>query len=52
MKTDLEISREYSIKHIRDIAQGLNVNKDEIDYYGKYKAKLPLSLIDNEKVKY
>jgi formate--tetrahydrofolate ligase len=51
MKTDLEISREYSIKHIRDIAQGLNVNKDEIDYYGKYKAKLPLSLIDNEKVK-
>lgn len=51
MKTDLEIAREYKMLHIRDVAANLNLPKEIVEYYGKYKAKLPLSLIDEEKVK-
>ncbi|MDD2489355.1 MAG: formate--tetrahydrofolate ligase [Bacteroidales bacterium] len=51
MKTDLEIAREYTMLHIRDMAAKVDVCKDNIEYYGKYKAKLPLNLIDEEKVK-
>ncbi|MDD2530215.1 MAG: formate--tetrahydrofolate ligase [Bacteroidales bacterium] len=51
MKTDLEIAHEYSMLHIKEIASKLNINKDDIEYYGKYKAKLPLNLIDEEKIK-
>lgn len=51
MKTDLEIAHEYSMLHIKEIAKKLNVSKDDIEYYGKYKAKLPLKLIDENKVK-
>ncbi len=51
MKTDLEIAHEYSMLHIKEIASKLNINKEDIEYYGKYKAKLPLRLIDEEKIK-
>ena len=51
MKTDLEIAHEYSMLHIKEIASKLNIHKEDIEYYGKYKAKLPLSLIDEEKIK-
>lgn len=51
MKTDLEIAHEYKMLHIRDMAAKLDICKDDIEYYGKYKAKLPLKLIDEEKVK-
>src|SRR5574344_1412825 len=51
MKTDLEIAHEYSMLHIKDIASKLNIHKEDIEYYGKYKAKLPLNLIDEEKIK-
>jgi len=51
MKTDLEIAREYKMLHIRDVAANLNLPKEIVEYYGKYKAKLPLSLIDEEKIK-
>ncbi|MFA6200801.1 MAG: formate--tetrahydrofolate ligase [Bacteroidales bacterium] len=51
MKTDLEIAREYNMLHIRDVAANLNLPKEIVEYYGKYKAKLPLSLIDEEKIK-
>jgi formate--tetrahydrofolate ligase len=37
--------------HIRDVAANLNLPKEIVEYYGKYKAKLPLSLIDEEKIK-
>jgi formate--tetrahydrofolate ligase len=36
---------------VRDIAAGLGVPEDDLHYYGKYKAKLPLRLIDREKTK-
>jgi formate--tetrahydrofolate ligase len=51
MKTDIEIAKAAKIEHISKIAQKLNIKEDDLEYYGKYKAKLPLSLIDLEKVK-
>ncbi len=51
MKTDIEIARETSLKKIEDIASNIGVPTDEINNYGKYIAKLPLSLIDEEKIK-
>lgn len=51
MKTDLEIAREIKLKNIFDISDKLNIDRDLVEPYGKYKAKLPLSLIDEEKIK-
>lgn len=51
MKTDLEIAHEIKLKPIQEIASQLNINTDDLNLYGKYKAKLPLHLIDNEKIK-
>ena len=51
MKSDIEIARETSLKKIEDIATSIGVPTDEINNYGKYIAKLPLSLIDEEKIK-
>ena len=51
MKSDIEIARETSLKKIEDIASSIGVPTDEINNYGKYIAKLPLSLIDEEKIK-
>lgn len=49
--TDLEISKQIKLKHISAIAEKLGLNVDDIDMFGKYKAKIPLSKIDSEKVK-
>ena len=51
MKSDIEIARETSLKKIEDIANSIGIPSDEINNYGKYIAKLPLSLIDEEKIK-
>ena len=51
MKTDIEIARETSLKKIEDIANNIGIPSEEINNYGKYIAKLPLSLIDEEKIK-
>ena len=48
--SDIEIAQAKSLIHIREIAKKLNVDEDDIEMYGKYKAKLPLSLIDDKKV--
>lgn len=48
--TDLEIATKADIKPIRDIAQRLNIDLELLEQYGKHKAKLPLSLIDQNKV--
>lgn len=47
--TDLDIARTIDLKPIQDIADQLSIDHDELQLYGKYKAKLPLSLIDKEK---
>lgn len=48
--TDLEIATRANIRHINEIADKLGINRDDLEYYGKYKAKLPLNLINDEKV--
>ncbi|MBP9998111.1 MAG: formate--tetrahydrofolate ligase, partial [Bacteroidales bacterium] len=49
MKTDIEIARETELKPIKEIAGQLGVSEDSLETYGKYVAKLPLSLIDEQK---
>ena len=49
MKSDIEIAQEAELKHIKDIAASLDINEDELEFYGKYKAKLSDELIDRVK---
>jgi formate--tetrahydrofolate ligase len=49
--TDLDIAQKADMFHIEKIAEKIGVDKDNLELYGKYKAKLPLKLIDEEKVK-
>ena len=49
--TDLEIAKQIQPRHISTIAEKLGLDSNDIDMYGKYKAKLPVSIIDLEKVK-
>lgn len=47
---DLQIAQSAKIRHIREIAAKIGIAEDDLDYYGKHKAKLPLSLIDETKI--
>lgn len=49
--SDLEITKQIELKHITSIAEKLGLTADDIEMFGKYKAKLPLSKIDKEKLK-
>ncbi len=51
MLTDIEIARKASLKHIREVAEKLDIAEDDLDYYGKYKAKLSDELWDKVKDK-
>ncbi len=42
--TDIEIAQRATMRPIRDVAAELGLGEDDIDLYGRYKAKLPLSL--------
>lgn len=48
--SDIDIAQQAKMQHIRDVAAKLNIDEDDLELYGKYKAKLPLSLIDEEKI--
>lgn len=48
--TDIEIAQSVALKPIKEIAHKLNIQEDDLEYYGKYKAKLPLSLLNQEKI--
>ena len=50
LKTDLDIAQSVSIKPIQEIAAKLGIEADDLELYGKDKAKLPLKLIDQKKV--
>lgn len=50
MKTDIEIANSVQIKPIYEIADKLGIDRELLEPYGKYKAKLPLSLIDKSKI--
>ncbi len=48
--TDQDIAKQIQLKDIRMIGKKLGLNEDDIEMYGKYKAKLPQSKIDQSKV--
>lgn len=43
MSTDIKIAREHQLLHIEQIAKKLDINGEDLELYGKYKAKIPLS---------
>ncbi|QZT37041.1 formate--tetrahydrofolate ligase [Halosquirtibacter xylanolyticus] len=49
--TDIDIAQGIEMKPINEIGRDLGVDIEKMELYGKYKAKLPLELIDEEKVK-
>ncbi len=51
MKSDIQIAQEARIRPVVEIAEKLGLREDDLELYGKYKAKLPLHLIDEEKIK-
>lgn len=51
MKTDIQIAQECKLKRIEEIAKKLNLNDKDYEVYGKYKAKIELSLLDKLKNK-
>ncbi len=49
MKTDIEIAQEAVLKPIKEVAAQLGITEDELDFYGKYKAKFTDELWDRVK---
>ena len=48
MLTDLEIAQQAEIFEIKRIAEKLNLTEEDIELYGKYKAKLALNILDKD----
>ncbi|MCR4756724.1 MAG: formate--tetrahydrofolate ligase [Butyrivibrio sp.] len=40
VKSDIEIAQEAKMLHIRDVAESIGIQEDDLEFYGKYKAKL------------
>jgi formate--tetrahydrofolate ligase len=49
--SDIEIAQQCKMKHIEEIAAKINLSPNDLELYGKYKAKIPLRLIDEDKIK-
>ena len=49
MKTDIQIAQEAEMSHIRDVAASIGIKEDDLELYGKYKAKLSDDLYDKIK---
>lgn len=50
MKSDIEIAQGTRIRPIVEIAEKMGINPEHLELFGKYKAKIPINLIDEEKV--
>ena len=48
--SDIEIAQQTEMQHIKHVASKINIDEDDLILYGKYKAKLPLNLIDEQKI--
>lgn len=48
--SDIEIAQQATIQHIKNIANTLKISEDDLELYGKYKAKLPLNLINESNI--
>ena len=51
MKSDIEIARSIELKKIKQVAENIGIPRGEVENYGRYIAKIPEHLIDEEKVK-
>lgn len=51
VKTDLQIAQECELKHIRDVAAKIGVEEEDLEYYGKYKAKVSLDVLHKHEKK-
>ena len=49
--SDIEIAQAAKLSHINEIAAKVGITSDDLEHYGKFKAKLPLHLVNEEKVK-
>ena len=49
MKTDIQIAQEAKMDLIKNVAEKLDITEDELELYGKYKAKLSDELMDKIK---
>src|SRR5208337_4054154 len=50
-KSDIEIAHEAKLVHIKEIASGIGLTEDDIEYYGKYKAKIDLKVLKDKPLK-
>ena len=48
--SDISIAQSIPMQHINDVAAKLHINIEDLEHYGKYKAKLPLSLIQEKNI--
>ncbi len=48
--SDIEIAQANNMRHIKEVANKLTIEEDDMEVYGKFKAKLPIRLIDERKV--
>ena len=51
MPSDIEIAQSIALKPIVQIAKNIGLDPEQLELYGKYKAKIPLSLINEDKIK-
>ena len=49
MKTDIQIAQDAELTHIREVAAKLGISEEDLDFYGKYKAKFSDELWDKVK---
>ena len=49
IKSDIEIAQEAELVHIKEVAEKLGINEDELEFYGKYKAKISDELWESVK---
>lgn len=50
-KSDIEIAQEAKLEHIKDVAAKIGLTEDDLEYYGKYKAKIDYNLLERYKDK-
>ena len=49
MLKDIEIAQQTKLMDIKDVAKKIGIKSDDLEQYGKYKAKLPLSILNSKK---
>lgn len=50
MKTDIQIARETPLLKIKDVAESIGIEREEVIGFGRHMAKIPLHLIDTERI--